>query len=560
MRALLAVIFVVVSACGVTPPVNTGGGSVTGGGAGVSGGGSGTTGGGAADCNAGASASVDVALTERGPVRGVVSDAGTVSFLGIPYVKPPTGELRWRPPEEDATCWPGVREATQWAPKCPQIEQEQGSAFDAGAPVIGEEDCLTVNVFTPQANDGGLPVMLFIHGGGNTGGSAAEDVGTTGVKLYDGTDLAARGGVVVVTFQYRIGALGFLTLSQLADETDAGISGNYGLMDQQAALRWVQRNIHHFGGDPSNVTLFGESAGGLDTCMQLAAPGSAGLFHRAIMESGSCIALTAQQKRAEGATWLASTSCTDTACLRAMTPEQLIRAYPVAVNIGQKRSAVSWNPNVDGVVLPTNPLEALQAGTSHAVPFIVGTNADETNLAMPAVSTEQQYEAYLVAQLGQTIADQVVAKYPVATYDTPRAALVQVTTDAFFGCQARMASRAAVLGHANVPAYRYLFSRALVPARGAFHGEELPYVFQRLSRLSTSIPADDLSVEASMLQLWTSFAKTGAPMSTGLAWPQVSHVEPTQQLDVSLSTLSGWRNDECDLWDALGGINIPAPP
>ena len=145
--------------------------------------------------------------------------------------------------------------------------------------------------------------MVFIHGGGNTGGSASEEVGV--VKLYDGDNLAARGDVVVVTLQYRLGALGFLTLSQLAAENDAGIAGNYGLLDQQAALRWVGRNIHHFGGDPSNVTLFGESAGALNTCMHLAAPGSAGLFHRAIVQSGSCNALTAQQKRAEGATWLA---------------------------------------------------------------------------------------------------------------------------------------------------------------------------------------------------------------------------------------------------------------
>jgi para-nitrobenzyl esterase len=381
------------------------------------------------------------------------------------------------------------------------------------------------------------------------------------VKLYDGTDLAARGGVVVVTFQYRVGALGFLTLAQLGAENDAGISGNYGLMDQQAAMRWVQRNIHHFGGDPANVTLFGESAGGVDTCMQLAAPGSAGLFHRAIMESGSCVALTAQEKRAEGATWLASTSCADTACLRALTPEQLIHAYPVSVNIGTKRGAVSWNPNVDGQVLPQNPLDALRAGTSHAVPFIMGTNADETNLSMPAVATEAQYQAYLVAQLGQTVADQVIAKYPVASYGTPRAALVQVTTDAFFGCQARMASRAAVLGHPDVPAYRYLFSRALVPARGAFHGEELPYVFQRLSRFVATVPADDATVEADLLALWTGFAKTGAPSAPALlTWPQVSHVEPTQQLDATLSTVSGWRNDECDLWDSLGGVDLPAPP
>ncbi len=498
-------------------------------------------------------------------MRGVVNADGSRSFLAIPYVKPPVGELRWRPPERDLSCWSGVRDATQWGNKCPQLVQDQGQPFDAGAPVVGDEDCLTLNVFAPPAADGGQPVMVFIHGGGNTGGSASEEAGTTGVKTYDASALAARGDVVVVTMQYRVGALGFLALAQLDAENDAGVSGNYGLRDQQEALRWVQRNAHFFGGNPANVTLFGESAGAVDTCMHLAAPGSAGLFHRAAIESGACGALTLSQKEAEGFTWLAGTGCSSAAdvppCLRALTPEQLIRAYPVPVNVGSRRPPVSWNPNVDAVVLPQSPIEALQQGAGAAVPVLVGSNAEETNLTMPLITTQAEYTAAVVGMVGAALDPQVEALYPIATYGTPRKALVQVTTDAFFGCQARQTSRAAALGHPSLPVYRYLFARAPVAVRGAFHGVELPYVFQRISALTPTPAADDLTVEATVLSYWTHFAATGDPNGgTELPWAPVSSAEPIQHLGAAVTSSAGWRNTECDFWDGVAGVSIPPPP
>ncbi|MFZ5443376.1 MAG: carboxylesterase/lipase family protein [Myxococcota bacterium] len=518
------------------------------------------------DCNAGVDAGDVIAHTEQGPVRGLANADGSRSFLGIPFAKPPVGALRWRPPERDLACWSGVRDATQWGPACPQLEQSQGMPFDAGAPLIGQEDCLTLNVFTPTAPtpDAGLPVMVFIHGGGNTLGATSEEAGATGVRLYDASALAARGRVVVVSMEYRLGVLGFLTLAQLDAEGDAGVSGNYGLMDQQLALQWVQRNIAGFGGDPSRVLLFGESAGAVDTCMHLAAPGSRGLFHRAAIESGSCIALTAAEKRGEGATWLAATGCgaaSDvTACLRAKTPEELIRAYPVPVNVGSRRPTVSWNPNVDGVVLAANPLDALRAGSAADVPVLVGHNREETNLTMPLITTEAEYRAALVGMVGATLADQVLQRYPVATYGSPRKALVQVTTDVFFGCQARMTSRAAALGHPTTPVYRYLFSHAPNAVRGAFHGSELPYVFQRVSALTATPTIADLAVEASMLSTWTRFAATGSPEGGGVTWPRLSSSETMLEFESTLATQSGWRTSECDFWDQLGGVSIPAPP
>lgn len=564
MRLLVGLACVVCVACGSTVPAVDGGADDAGGlDAGAADAGVDDAG---FDCNAGAMLGADVVATERGPVRGEVTASGR-AFRGIPFVKPPVGALRWRPPETDDTCWSGVRDATAFGAMCPQLQQEQGTPFDAGAPISGDEDCLTLNVFTPSSAtpDAGLPVLFFIHGGGNTVGTAATEA-APGVFLYDGTTLAQRGGVVVVTAQYRLGALGFLTMPALDAESDAGVSGNYALLDQQAALAWVQRNVAAFGGDPSRVMLFGESAGALNTCMHVGAPGSAGLFHRALVESGSCTAASpVTARRTEAAKWLAGTGC-DTAadvpaCLRALTPEQLIRAYPVEVVVGGRKGEVSWGPTVDGVVLPARPLDAMLAGTHNKVPFIVGSNLDETNLSMPLITTEAEYRAAVTALVGPALTDAVLMRYPVATYGTPRRALVQVTTDAFFGCQARLSARAAANGQPGTPVYRYLFARAPVPIRGAFHGVELAYVFQKVSELSASPAAEDLALEATMLRRWTGFAATGIP-DDGVAtpWPQYTSSEPLLRLDSAVTAGSGWRTDECDFWDQVTGLVAPAPP
>ncbi|MEW5743019.1 MAG: carboxylesterase family protein [Myxococcota bacterium] len=570
MRLFFSVMWAFVLACG--SPVSGVDGGVTDGAVdageadgGMDGGMDGGAGDGGEDCNAGYVPGPEVALTERGPVRGEVTDGGR-AFRGLPYVKPPVGARRWRPPEPDFTCWSGVRDATAFGAWCPQLEQAQGVPFDAGAPVKGDEDCLTLNVFTPSsvAPDAGLPVLFFLHGGGNTLGAASVQA-APGVFLYDGAALAQRGNVVVVTAQYRLGALGFLSMPALDAESDAGVSGNYGLLDQQEALRWVQRNIRAFGGDPTRVLLFGESAGAVDTCMHLGMPASRGLFHRALVQSGSCTsAAPVDARRMEAATWLAGTGCAQAtdqaACLRALTPEQLIRAYPVEVVVGQRRGVVSWGPTADGVVLPQRPVDALLAGTGHPVPLVVGSNLDETALSMPLITTEAEYRAAVAAALGPALVDEVLQRYPVATYGTPRRALVQVTTDAFFGCQARLSARAAARGQPQAPVYRYLFARAPVPARGAFHGIELAYVFQKVMELQATPQADDLAVEASVLSLWTRFAATGDPTGGAGAWPRYDASETLLRLDATSTTVSGWRSSECDFWDGVVGFNVPPPP
>lgn len=519
------------------------------------------------DCSAGVTPAPDLVLTDRGPVRGEVSSEGR-AFRGIPYVKPPVGPLRWRPPQEEHGCFGATLEAKRFGPRCPQLPMEQGMPFDAGAPIEGQEDCLTLNVFTPpsMSADAGLPVLVFIHGGGNTVGSASEPVGASSTAvLYDGTRLAQRGKVVVVTLQYRIGALGYLSLPGLDLESDAGSSGNYGLQDQQAALRWVQRNVSAFGGDPGRVLLFGESAGAVNTCTHLAMPASRGLFQRALVQSGSCVsALTRQVRQQEAATWLTGTGCEGTAdvlaCLRGLPPEQLIRAYLVPVVVGSRRPTVSWGPMVDGLVLPQVPADAMRNGTHTKVPFIIGSNTDETALSTPLISSEAEYRAAVTALVGPAATNAVLQRYPVSTYGTPRRALIQVTSDAFFTCQARLGARAAARGQPGLPVHRYLFARAASPTRGAFHGVELVYLFQKVSEVLPVPPAADVSVEASMLGLWTRFAATGDPSDTTTPWPGYGATEPFLRIDGALTTDTGWRNDECDFWDTIAGVTNPPPP
>src|SRR6516162_4481510 len=357
-------------------------------------------------------ASGPVAGTTDGAVRGLTNGA-VDEFLGIPYAAPPIGALRWQPPQP-AVSWSGIRDATQFAPHCPQSASPFGLASTS-------EDCLFLNVFTPRHQQAGshFPVMVWIHGGALVTGESND---------YDPTGLVAD-GVTVVTINYRLGALGFLAHPALADAD--GQSGDYGLMDQQAALRWVQRNIAGFGVERHNVTVFGEYADVLSTLSQMASPQAKGLFERAIVESGSYNLTQASLASAEsaGVAFATKAGCASqtAACLRSL---------PVSTILASQ-NAGGYTPNINSEVLPETLGAAFAAGDFNRVPIINGTNRDEWRLFVALSEllsgvplTAANYQSAISATLGvpAAVAAAIAAKYPLAAFPSPSVALGAVGT------------------------------------------------------------------------------------------------------------------------------------
>lgn len=491
--------------------------------------------------------------TTGGGLEGVALPGGGAAFLGVRFAEPPVGELRWRPPAPRA-CQPGVTPAQALGPKCPQVEKDAQGKVTA---VVGEEDCLTLNVWTPGADAAGRPVLVFIHGGGNAVGSAAEE-------LYDGAALAAAQDVVVVTLEYRLGALGFLVHPALAEESPDKVSGNYAMRDLTLALEWVQDNVAAFGGDPQRVLLFGESAGAVNTCSLLGVPAAKGLFHRAIVQSGSCSERTLQQLDEDIASaWVTGSGCDGApdvaACLRGLDVATMLAiqpdGYPNIAALGQ-----GWGPHVDGSVLPMRTLDALAAGLHNAVPLIIGANASETANSVPPMDAAA-YEALVTASFGP-LAATVLAQYPVADYgDDGDAAWIALTSDVKFICGARRSARAADEGQTD-PVYRYHFAYDAYEAppntpKAAFHGLELVYVFGTwdavLGGMVEYAPnADDLAMSATLQSAWARFAATGDPAGMGLVWPQyVGAQDNAALLDAPPGDIMAVRAAQCDFWDSL---------
>jgi para-nitrobenzyl esterase len=457
------------------------------------------------------SAEGPVVVTADGAVRGKTV-AGMREFLGIPYAAPPVGRLRWRPPQPAAR-WRGVRQATSFAPHCPQ------PATPFGLPSMSE-NCLYLNVFAPARRDSGLPVMVWVHGGSLLVGESND---------YIPGGLVDR-GVIVVTINYRIGALGFLADSALASRP-GGPSGNYGLMDQQAALRWVKANIRRFGGNPRDVTLFGQSAGGLSVLAQLASPGARGLFERAIVESGTYDLTQPSLSAAElgGKFFAAQVGCAkDTAaCLRRLPVSTIIH-----------NESLSYFPDVDGQVLTRSVGAALASGRFSRVPVIIGTNHDEWRLfiALDQIDgapkiTAANYEASIQTTVGvsATVAATIAARYPLRRYSSPSVALGAVGTDALFACPALTAERSL---SKYVPTYAYEFSDENAPERylgpvgfpyGAAHASELQYLFTLPTvPLPGKLSTAQRKLAAAMQRYWTAFAWLGTPAAR---WPRFGRVE-----------------------------------
>jgi para-nitrobenzyl esterase len=490
-----------------------------------------------------------VIATDDGPVRGTTIGQ-MQAFRGIPYAAAPVGNLRWRAPQPHGG-WQGVRDASDFGAHCPQVGTPYGMASTT-------EDCLFLNVYTPgKTNEGQphlLPVMFWIHGGALVVGESDG---------YDPTPLVSK-GVIVVTINYRLGWLGFLAHPALSAETANGASGNYGLMDQQAAMRWVQRNIRNFGGDASNVTIFGESAGGLSTHSQLVSPLAAGLFHKAIVESGAYSltqpALAAAQ--AQGTAFAAAVGCASqtAACLRAVSVAAILAA-PTPSSIV---------PNLDGFVMPMSVGAALSSGHFNRVPVIEGSNHDEwrlfvaqTEAATHMPLTPAGYIPAIQATLGVSAAFATFIAtfvYPLAAYPNPSVALGAIGTDVVFACNARIAARSLAK---YVPTFQYEFNDPNAPMlyfappisfqTGAYHASELTYIFD-LSQTPVPPPPftpGQQSLSNAMAGYWTQFARSGDPNSAGAPnWPAYGASDLFESLQPPTPvTGSGLAGDhKCAFW------------
>jgi para-nitrobenzyl esterase len=490
---------------------------------------------------AGGPAAGPVAGTANGPVRGLANGA-VDEFLGIPYAAPPVGALRWQPPQPAAR-WYGVRDATQYAPHCPQPGGPFGRASTS-------EDCLYLNVFTPAAG-GHHPVMVWIHGGALVSGESND---------YDPAALVAD-GVTVVTINYRLGALGFLAHPALADA--AGQSGDYGLMDQQAALRWVQRNIAGFGGNARDVTIFGESAGGLSTLAAVASPQARGLFERAVVESGSYNLTQASLASAEAA---GEAFATKAGC--ASQTAACLRSLPVSTILADQ-DAAGYTPNLNTEVLPQTLGTAFATGDFNRVPIINGTNRDEWRLFV-AISelegnpvTAANYQSMISSTLGvpAAVAAVIAARYPLIAYPSPSVALGAVGTDAIFACPALSIDLSV---SKFVPTFAYEFNDENAPELflppvsfpyGAAHASELQYLFGLTGAFPAALTAPQQQLAAIMKGYWTNFAERGFPASfgtpfwplfNGLTQPMQSLVPPAAQTETDFAAAHN-----CAFWAAL---------
>jgi para-nitrobenzyl esterase len=480
-----------------------------------------------------------IVRTADGSIQGKVAGA-TTEYLGIPYAAPPVGALRWQPPHPVAP-WPGTRQATSFASTCAQPALPPGVGSTS-------EDCLYLNVFAPAAaSDRDLPVMVWIHGGSLLTGESND---------FNPAALV-RDGVIVVTINYRLGALGFLADKALA-AAPGGPSGDYGLMDQQAALRWVQRNIGGFGGDPRNVTLFGESAGGLSVLAQLVSPGARGLFQRAIVESGTYD--LAQQSLAgaesSGAAFASTVGCANNtaastaACLRQLSVSTIL----------ETESTGGYYPNVDSAVLPQSIGTALATGQFSHVPVIIGTNHDEWRAFigqdLPVTAANYVADISSTLSLPASKASVVAKEYPLSSYSSPALALGAVGTDAIFACPALVAEKGL---SKYTPTYAYEFNDENAPSGslpplgfpyGAAHTLEVQYLFG-LDNNPGTLSGPQQQLAQAMKQDWTNFAKTSAPAS---GWPRftasaqraLSLVPPRPQLQTDYAA-----EHHCSFWSTV---------
>jgi para-nitrobenzyl esterase len=448
----------------------------------------------------------------KGTTQGSIN-----AYKGIPYALPPVGGRRWQPPVP-APKWNGVRDAAQFGPACIQPTSKAQSVYSPTVPLKTSEDCLTLNIWAPK-DAKNAPVFFWIHGGALSGGSSSE-------LTYDGQKLAER-GVIVVSINYRLGVLGWLAHEQLSNESAQKISGNYGLLDQVTALRWVHQNIGAFGGNAGNVTIAGESAGGLSVLYLMASPAARGLFHKAIAQSSYMIAMPEVKAsvfgfpsgEAVGKMLQGGLQAADLSAMRGMGAQQITDAA----------AAMGFAPwgMVDGYVLPRQMVTAFDEGKQAPVPVLAGFNQGEIRslmiLAPKPTATAAEYEAKIRENYGD-LSDAFLKLYPAADY---KESILLTTRDSLYGWTAeRIARKQAAIGQRT---YLYLWDHGYpgMDAAGlhAFHASEIPYMFGSFNGVGPKWPAvpdtaEEHGLSDAMIGYWTSFAITGIPKADGApAWP-----------------------------------------
>ena len=508
--------------------------------------------------------------TANGDIVGV-RRGGVCVYLGVPYAAPPVGNLRWRPPQPRAPWGPAPLNATVAPPPCAQIILTGAAA--------GSEDCLTLNIWAPagMSPGRGVPVLIWLHAGAFLGASS-------NFAPNDGRRFAEERGAVIVAPNYRLGPLGWLAHRALMLEDPNYLSsGNYGLADQRAALRWVRDNIARFGGDPDNVTLAGGSAGAISASLHLVSPASRGLFHRTIMHSGFATARleTAGNAETQGEAFAAALGCTDgndvIACLRSKSRDQALTALPLSTLPGglqqfaQEPGRVVWGPVVDGLEIPDQPRELYRRGLFTRVPVVIGTTRDDgwtfVERSFPSGLDTLQYDRAVRAEFGMD-ADAVLRLYPATSFATPKDALARLTGDVEFVCEARRIAR--VMHHDGAAVYLYSFDYAIdaVTLGRAFHGLDTNLLFGNnfVAPSNHVLTAADLALFGSMSTYWRQFAETGTPnhADNPIQWPafrpQPSYgsapVDPDRSdryliLDQRIGEASYLRDAQCNFWESF---------
>ena len=461
----------------------------------------------------------NVVKVDTGRVKGAMSN-GVAAFKGIPFAAPPVGALRWQAPRP-APHWKGVREAVEFGPRCMQASIYNDMVFRDKGP---SEDCLYLNVWTPAASaNARLPVMVWIYGGGFAAGAASE-------PRQDGENLAKK-GVVVVSMNYRLNVFGFFSHAELAKESGHGSAGNYGLLDQVAALTWVHQNIAGFGGDPANVTIFGESAGSFSVSALMASPLAQGLFHRAIGESGAFFGRVLDLKplpasEEADAKFAESIGAHSLADLRAKPAAELLEA-------AVKQKAIWFAPNIDGYFLPRSAREIFASGQQSHVPLLAGWNRDEGSyraIFEKEAPTAANFVAYAHKHFGAH-ADEFLKLYPAENDEQAKRSAQDLSGDQFIAFSTwKWLEMQGATGKSTL--YRYEFDDAPpAPAaaeatggdaapRGAYHSAEIEFVFGALASKKLPWRPEDEALSDLMSTYWSNFAKSGDPNGAGLpGWP-----------------------------------------